>query len=428
MKLVKLSLAAAIAASTLVSSASAVALEEAIKDVDLSGMAFVRYQNAKRDGYVGDGNWWKFKSVLTLKTKIDDNFFMLAGFQYGAAKEWGSSGESVSNRGFNTDKTFNVTQALLGYNVGGTTVMVGRYNLGTFFTDDMLGTGVKVVNADIQGLTLAALWADALQNDGDVLDGTPFFPTAAQQAQGATPNARAAIINATGRDVLSHNLYGVAAIGAYDPLSFQVWYANLQDVADLFAVEGGLNFGITDDVSLGVTGQFAFTKFDSDFKDQLGGAVADSKFAAGKAEFGAFGFDMSAGYVYYKAKNDGNATNPSASLSSLDDNGQFIAAGQVLVPDSGASSYHAYAGKNDYWFVTAGYKIPGTGLSFGAEYVDGKFNGGTDAEFKASEIVGRIGYKYNKKLNFTSWYSYIDYDPADMVDDKTFRVQAQYKF
>ncbi|MBR2157405.1 MAG: major outer membrane protein, partial [Campylobacter sp.] len=39
MKLVKLSLAAAIAASTLVSSASAVALEEAIKDVDLSGMA-----------------------------------------------------------------------------------------------------------------------------------------------------------------------------------------------------------------------------------------------------------------------------------------------------------------------------------------------------------------------------------------------------
>ncbi|MBQ6224062.1 MAG: major outer membrane protein, partial [Campylobacter sp.] len=49
-------------------------------------------------------------------------------------------------------------------------------------------------------------------------------------------------------------------------------------------------------------------------------------------------------------------------------------------------------------------------------------------EFKAKEIVGRLGYKYNKKLNFTSWYSYIDYDPEKMVDDKTFRVQAQYKF
>lgn len=421
MKLVKLSLAAAIAASTLVSSASAVALEEAIKDVDLSGMAFVRYQNAKRSGEVGDGNWWKFKSVLTLKTKIDDNFFFLAGFQYGAAKDVGSSGEDAKNRGFNTDKTFNVTQALLGYNVGGTTVMVGRYNLGTFFTDDMLGDGIKVVNTDVQGLTLAALWADALQNDGDVLNGAPDDD---KNEKGKDKTLRRTIINKTGRDILSHNLYGVAAIGSYDPLAFQIWYASLQDVANLFAIEAGLNFNITDDITLGVTGQYAFTDMDGDLKEKVPNA-ADSKFAAGKAEFGAFGFDMSAGYVYYKAK-DGKY-----SLSSLDDNGQFIAAGQVMVPDSGVSSYHAYAGKNDYWFVTAGYKIPNTGISFGVDYVDGKFNKGNTVglkEFKAKEIVGRLGYKYNKKLNFTSWYSYIDYDPETMVDDKTFRVQAQYKF
>lgn len=416
MKLVKLSLAAAIAASTLVSSASAVALEEAIKDVDLSGMAFVRYQNAKRDGKVHDGNWWKFKSVLTLKTKIDDNFFMLAGFQYGVEKEMSSSG---TNNGYdvigaastNNGDTFKVTQALLGYNIGGTTVMVGRYKLGTFFTDDMLGTGVKVVNTDIQGLTLAALWADALENDGDVLDGK----------DGAV---RTAIRTAMQRDVLSHNLYGVAAIGSYDPLAFQIWYASLQDVANLFAIEAGLNFNITDDITLGVTGQYAFTDMDGDLKEKVPNA-ADSKFAAGKAEFGAFGFDLGAGYVYYKAK-DGKY-----SLSSLDDNGQFISAGQVMVPDSGVSSYHAYAGKNDYWFVTAGYKIPNTGISFGVDYVDGKFNKGNTVgleEFKAKEIVGRLGYKYNKKLNFTSWYSYIDYDPETMVDDKTFRVQAQYKF
>ena len=428
MKLVKLSLAAAIAASTLVSSASAVAFEEAIKDVDLSGMAFVRYQNAKRSGEIGDGNWWKFKSVLTLKTKIDDNFFMLAGFQYGADKDWGSSGitkttpatataaasTTYGNKGFDTDG-FVVTQALLGYNVGGTTVMVGRYNIGAFFTDDMLGDGIKVVNTAIQGLVLAALWADAIQNDGDVLDGKEEV-------------YRPAIRTATGRDVLSHNLYGVAAIGAYDPVSFQVWYANLQDVADLFAVEGGLNFAVSDDVKFGVLGQFAFTKFDSDFKDQLGGAVADSKFAGGKATVDAFGFDASAGYVYYKAKNDGNATNPSASLSSLDDNGQFIVAGKTLVADSGGTSYHAYAGKNDYWFATAGYTIPGTGLRIGAEYLDGKFNGGTDAEFEASEVVGSVGYKYSKKLNFTTWYSHVNYKPADMVDDDIVRVQAQYKF
>ncbi|MBR6953165.1 MAG: major outer membrane protein, partial [Campylobacter sp.] len=53
---------------------------------------------------------------------------------------------------------------------------------------------------------------------------------------------------------------------------------------------------------------------------------------------------------------------------------------------------------------------------------------GTDAEFEASEVVGSIGYKYNKKLNFTTWYSHVNYKPADMVDDDIVRVQAQYKF
>lgn len=423
MKLVKLSLAAAIAAGALATSASAVAFEEAIKDVDLSGMAFVRYQNAKRDGVIADGNWWKFKSVLTLKTKIDDNFFMLAGFQYGADKDVGSSGDLARdnngritkyNTGFDTEG-FRVTQALLGYNIGGTTVMVGRYTLGTFFTDDMLGNGIKVVNTDVQGLTLAALWADALENDGDVLDGK----------SGAY---REAIRTKMGRDVLSHNLYGVAAIGSYDPLSFQIWYASLQDVANLFAIEAGLNFGITDDVSLGITGQYAFADVDSDIKDTVGD-VEDSKFAAGQASLGAFGFDLNAGYVYYKAKDN------KVSLSSLDDNGQFISAGQVLVPDSGYSSYHAYRGKNDYWFITAGYKIPNTGVSFGVDYVKGKFtevgkpgNNVNPERIQAEEIVGRIGYKYNKKLNFTSWYSHINYKPETMVDDRTFRIQAQYKF
>ena len=417
MKLVKLSLAAAIAAGALATSASAVAFEEAIKDVDLSGMAFVRYQNAKRSGEVGDGNWWKFKSVLTLKTKIDDNFFMLAGFQYGADKDWGSSGlytpatandpAKYGNTGFDTEG-FRVTQALLGYNIGGTTVMVGRYTVGAFFTDDMLGNGIKVVNTDIQGLTLAALWADALENDGDVLDGK-------------TGAYRVAIRNAVQRDVLSNNLYGVAAIGAYDPVSFQIWYASLQDVANLFAVEAGLDFAISDDVKLGVLGQYSFADIDGDLKEKVA-ALGDSKFAAGQASLGAFGFDLTAGYVYYKAKDN------KVSLSSLEDNGQFISAGKVLVADSAFGGYHAYAGKNDYWFVTAGYSIPGTGIKIGAEYLDGKFFGNTADEFKAKEIVGSIGYKYNKKLNFTSWYSHIDYYPETMVDDKTFRVQAQYKF
>ena len=63
MKLVKLSLAAAVAAGALAMSASAVPLEEAIKDVDLNGYARMRYthDHLKNKAYSNSGVW-QFKS------------------------------------------------------------------------------------------------------------------------------------------------------------------------------------------------------------------------------------------------------------------------------------------------------------------------------------------------------------------------------
>ena len=85
MKLLKLSLAAAMAAGALATSASAIPLEEAIKDVDLNGYARMRYthDHAKNDQ---NGNFnqskWEFKSEMDLKAKIDDNFFGVIGIRY----------------------------------------------------------------------------------------------------------------------------------------------------------------------------------------------------------------------------------------------------------------------------------------------------------------------------------------------------------
>lgn len=65
----------------------------------------------------------------------------------------------------------------LGYKVGNTTVIAGKQLLGTFFDDkDVAGTGLKVVNTDVQGLTLAAAAFDAVQSDGYEIDG-PLLKT-----------------------------------------------------------------------------------------------------------------------------------------------------------------------------------------------------------------------------------------------------------
>lgn len=398
MKLLKLSLVAALAAGALATTASAVPLEEAIKDVDVSGFMRLRYT---ADDEENDSNAkWNIKSVIDFKAKVDDNFFAVAGVRYGndgGATEFGyNSGNGNFGGGVynNTaDDQFDMYRAYIGYTVGNTTVQLGRQNVFSFFTDDMYGDGLFALNSDIQGLTLGALWMDALEQDGDISSNID------------------AIKNATGKRVTDHDLYGVGAIGSYDPVSFQLWYAYLNDVVGLFAVELGANFDVNDDVTVGLKGQYGFANFDNDFADTIG--VDDSDFfgfeASAKVQF----FDIAAGYVNYSADDD-----ESLSLSSFEDSGSFIKAGEELV------DYALYSGKNDYWFVKAGVTIPDTGLRIGADYLDGSF--GEDGNYDASEVVARIDYKYNEKLKFKTWYSYIDQDSGD--DDNRFRFEAKYSF
>ena len=398
MKLLKLSLVAALAAGALATTASAVPLEEAIKDVDVSGFMRLRYT---ADDEENDSNAkWNIKSVIDFKAKVDDNFFAVAGVRYGndgGATEFGyNSGNGNFGGGVydNTaDDQFDMYRAYIGYTVGNTTVQLGRQNVFSFFTDDMYGDGLFALNSDIQGLTLGALWMDALEQDGDISSNID------------------AIQALTGKRVTDHDLYGVGAIGSYDPVSFQLWYAYLNDVVGLFAVELGANFDVNDDVTVGLKGQYGFANFDNDFADTIG--VDDSDFFGFEASANIYFFDMSAGYVNYSADDD-----ESLSLSSFEDSGSFIKAGEELVV------YALYSGKNDYWFVTAGVTIPDTGLRIGADYVDGSF--GKDGNYDASEVVARIDYKYNEKLNFKTWYSYIDQDSGD--DDNRFRFEAKYSF
>lgn len=398
MKLLKLSLVAALAAGALATTASAVPLEEAIKDVDVSG--FMRLRYTADDEENNSNAKWNIKSVIDFKAKVDDNFFAVAGVRYGndgGATEFGyNSGNGNFGGGVydNTaDDQFDMYRAYIGYTVGNTTVQLGRQNVFSFFTDDMYGDGLFALNSDIQGLTLGALWMDALEQDGDISSNID------------------AIKVATGKRVTDHDLYGVGAIGSYDPVSFQLWYAYLNDVVGLFAVELGANFDVNDDVTVGLKGQYGFANFDNDFADTIG--VDDSNFFGFEASANIDFFDMSAGYVNYSASDD-----ESVSLSSFEDSGSFIKAGEELV------DYALYEGKNDYWFVTAGVTIPDTGLRIGADYVDGSF--GEDGDYDASEVVARIDYKYNEKLKFKTWYSYIDQDSGD--DDNRFRFEAKYSF
>ncbi|MDA3053457.1 major outer membrane protein [Campylobacter sp. JMF_01 NE2] len=391
MKLFKLSLAAALAAGAFATSASAVALEDAIKDVDVSGFAWMRIDSTKTDDGLKTENdhRWRFKSVVNTNVKIDDNFFFVAGIRYAHDNDWaeGRTADAVTTK-------FDLYQGYLGYKIGGTTFQLGRQKLGTFFTDDMFGDGLKVVNQDIEGLTLAALYMDTLESDGDI-----------------DLNTAAATLAADGKRLDQHDLWGVAAIGSYDPVSFQLWYAGLEDVVDLFAVEAGLSFDVTEDINLGLTAQYAYSNFSDEY---VAIGADDADFFGVEASTSLFGFDLTAGYVQYDTDSQVH------SRVSFEDQGSFISPGEDLL------NYRDFTGDNHAWFITAAYAIADTGLTIGDDFVSGEFN-----DEDAWENVVRVNYKYNKKLSFTTFWSHVKWDGKNGVKDAEedhIRFQARYAF
>ena len=409
MKLTKVSLAALVALGAFSSVASATPLEEAIKNVDLSGFARYRYTNdhfktSYPKSIVKDSDAGHvFRMQTAFKAAIDDNFFGVLNLRY-QAKDNSGDGVAAGTDKTNTTGSFGVYEMYLGYKVGNTTVTAGKQLLGTFFDDkDVAGTGLKVINTDVPGLTLAAAAFDAVQSDGTELDG-PLLKT-----------LTGSISDAPG------NIYYLGAAGSYDPVSFKAAIANVQEVATLYGADAGVSFNVTDDINLNLKGQFVHN--DSDHKD-----VADANFWAVQAGTKLFGAKLNAGYIDFDAK---NKDNNKISFATLDANGELINPTKILngVMSGSQQYYNNIKGNNDYWFVTTGYDIDKFG--FGAGYTQGKgYSWALGKErAKRSEWSLDASYKYSKKLTFLTWYAAAK-DRKDGVkfQQDRIRFEAKYSF
>ena len=402
-------------------------LKEAIKNVDLSGFARYRYTNDhlkdsdKSDTQKSSTSNHVFRMETSFKAAIDDNFFGVLHLRYQGTD---GSGDNANSKAYainqktgtvdeftynGTDKTnttgsFGVYEMYLGYKVGNTAITAGKQLLGTFFDDkDVAGTGLKVINTDVPGLTLAAAAFDAVQSDGYEIDG-PLLKT-----------LTGSIGDAPG------NIYYLGAAGSYDPVSFKAAIANVQEVATLYGADAGVSFNVTDDINLNLKGQFVHN--DSDHKD-----VADANFWAVQAGTKLFGAKLNAGYLDFDAK---NKDNNKISFVTLDANGELINPAKILngVMSGGKQYYNNIKGNNDYWFVNAGYDIDKFG--FGAGYTQGK---GTSYALgkeraKRNEWSLDASYKYSKKLTFLSWYAAAkDKKDGESYKQNRIRFEAKYSF
>ena len=402
MKLTKISLAALVALGAFSSVASATPLEEAIKNVDLSGFARYRYTNTHKKDTVakdvkkGSDADHQFRMITNFKAAIDDNFFGVIGFRYNTSD---NSGDNVTAGTDKTDTTgtFNVHQFYLGYNIGGTTITAGKQVIGSYFTDDAVGTGIRIENKDIEGLTLTALAFDALEGS-DWYNGGLY-----EKATG----------NFATYDV--GNLYAAGIAGSYDPVNFQLWYASLTNLADLLGADVALNFAITNDVNLGARLNYVNSTVDTSAKN-LG--YNDGNFYAGELSTSLFGLDLAGGYIGWKSQDK------KVSAFTFEDQGGLIDVGEDIF------DWTHEEGKGSFFYVTSAYTFDK--FTFGLDYVKGnnKIAGtNNDVKKKIQEFVPRFAYQYNKKLAFSSFYAL----KTEKVDDDKknkdiFRFEAKYSF
>ncbi|EIX8437713.1 major outer membrane protein [Campylobacter jejuni] len=423
MKLVKLSLVAALAAGAF-SAANATPLEEAIKDIDVSGVLRYRYEtsndwsNANFGSGISGKQDHKYRAQVNFSGAISDNFKAFVQFDYNS-QDGGYGIDSISN----TSDTLTVRQLYLTYTNEdvATSVIAGKQQLNTIWTDNgidgLVGTGVKVVNNSIDGLTLAAFAMDSFNEKvpatTDVVNGT--FNKGNVNGDG----------DVSGALDWSKNIYGAAAIGSYDiaggQFNPQLWLAYMNENAFLYALDAAYSTTIFDGINWSIEGAYLGNSVDNKLKDRLD--AANGNFFALRGTVEVNGWDASLGGLYYGKKDK-------ATVTTIEDQGNIgsLLAGEEIFYTRG-SNLNGDIGRNIFGYVTAGYTFNET-VRVGADFV----YGGTKTNIigqggKKLEAVARVDYKYSPKLNFSAFYSYVnvDTDPESTHHDAV-RLQALYKF
>ncbi|WP_053868667.1 major outer membrane protein [Campylobacter coli] len=439
MKLVKLSLVAALAAGAF-SVANATPLEEAIKDIDVSGVLRYRYETsnewsdingvAQNEGSGISGKQdHKYRAQLNFSGAIADNFKAFVQLDYNAKDGGYGANNGSTTRSYVADNssTLNVRQLYLTYtdeNVA-TSVILGKQQLNTIWTDNaidgLVGTGIKVVNNSIDGLTLAAFAIDSVNTD-EQGDGV-FFKNI--KNNGLTDAGD----NSPYLD-WSQNIYGAAAIGSYEvfngQLNPQLWLAYMSDNAFLYALDAAYNTTIFDGINWTIEGAYLGNSLDNKLEDRY---KVGNESTAGNGNFFALrgsvevnGWDATLGGLYYGKKDK-------VTVTVLEDQGNIgsLLAGEEIFYTKG-SQLHGSQGRNIFGYVKAGYTFNET-VRVGADFV----YGGTKTENRSGgdklEAVARVDYKYSPKLNFSAFYSYVNVDKdTDSTHHDAVRLQALYKF
>ncbi|MCT7505588.1 porin [Aliarcobacter cryaerophilus] len=401
-KISKISLVAAVAVASF-STANAQPLEEAIKNVDVSGSVVYRYDNWDNDK--GNANkdridTNRYKIGLNLSSKVNDYVKFNSRFIVGSQKDGGfvslgNKRDSSNSVDTNSDAQADVSlsNAYFGFTaIPNTVVNVGKQGLATPYT----------VATDINGNEQTGTGILALSTFGPVTAGAGYFNNQNLNQSG----------DLQGLFDGGSDIYVATIQGDLDFVKLEAWYLGVQDTLNSYTLAATSNIDLAENAKIGLEARYVNLKLDSD--NVLGRTGDDRKNDMFRlAVDGKFSI-VNARLAYTKTGKHGGvtATDVDAKNASL---GWAL---NSLVQDA------------NYYQAALGADILDN-LNFTVHYGNLKTDYNNSAvERKANEVYGQLTYKMSK--NLSTYLRYGTYERKDNgvknIDENRGRIQVAYTF
>ena len=399
MKITKLSLATIIALGS-ISFANAQNLEDAIKNVEVSGTVAYRYNDyeestssANANRSVGSDSSNNYKAAINLGVKVNDdvkfNSRLIAGNQTNA-------GEKVLNTQTEGDENFDVflSEANFDYTgVQNTVITLGKQGVTTPFTlsRDALGN-----EATGTGLVATTHMGDMVSLTGGYFNQTNFD----NNDGGLNPSGAAA----TAVDGSESFAY-VTGTAAYAGVTLDATYAELQDRFDAYSVGIKGDYAINE-LKLAPYARYSSLDLDSSNND-------NTLWKTGiQANLGIFG-----AYIAYGQTNEegGTVGTDASSDSGMDDHWRVTLSG---ISDASA----IYATVDTQVTDTVNVSLNYSGIDAGSK---------SNSEDQ-SEVYAQVAYKMSKNLSTYARLGQFEvdnyYGANDDLESTIGRLHVQYSF
>ncbi|WP_419677832.1 major outer membrane protein [Aliarcobacter lanthieri] len=441
-KISKLSLVAAVAVAGF-STANAQPLEEAIKNVEVSGSVVYRYDNFGQDRTFHngvqtnnglDGNRSgnnNYKIGLNLSSKVNDYVKFNSRFIVGSKDNGGfaslRAGRDGNTAGSDAQADVSLSNAYFGLSVIPNTIInIGKQGLTTPYTvatdingNEQTGTGILALT-NIGPVTAGAGYFNNTNlNNSTEINGTQGSGVSNNAAKSITSIVAGSLVTTTIPSTINggSDVYVATLQGDLDFVKLEAWYLGMQETFNTYTLAATSDIELAENAKLGLEARYVNLTLD----DRIVGNGEDENAMIRVGVNGKIGI-VNAKVVYVNTDKKGG-------LVALDQDSKNATLGWAITSNGVANA--------DYWQAALGADILDN-LNFTVNYGNlkakdtNKANALAITDVKAQEVYGQLTYKMSKNLStylrYGTYEEKIESTGAKVMDQTRGRIQVAYTF